>query len=122
MKVIIAGSRHMPFSLYPLIGQAVAKSGFKVTEEVCGMQRGADTLGGKWAWENKIPIAKFPADWKNLGPPAGPIRNLEMARYADAAIIFIWNGSRGSEDMRRKMVLLKKPVFVVYDGMIDYAF
>lgn len=122
MKVIIAGSRHMPFSMYPLIGQAVEKSGYNITEVVCGMARGADMFGAKWAYENGIPVKKFPANWDEQGKAAGPIRNAEMAQYADAAIIFIWDGSSGSADMERKMKCLKKPSFVVYNGEIDYAF
>jgi hypothetical protein len=122
MKVIIAGSRHMPFSAYPLIQQAVDKSGFNITEVVCGMARGADMFGAKWAYENKIPVKKFPADWDKHRKAAGYIRNAEMAQYADAAIIFIWDGSNGSTDMDRKMRSLKKPSFVVYNGEIDYAF
>ena len=122
MKVIIAGSRHMPLNLYPLIQIAVEKSGFQITEVVCGMARGADQLGGKWAYENKIPVKKFPANWDEHGLKAGPIRNAEMGQYADAAIIFIWDGSRGSADMERKMRALKKPCFTVYNGEIDYAF
>lgn len=122
MKVIIAGSRHMPFSMYPLIQQAVDKSGFNITEVVCGMARGADMFGAKWAYENKIPVKKFPADWDKHRKAAGYIRNAEMAQYADAAIIFIWDGSSGSADMDRKMRILKKPSFVVYNGEIDYAF
>lgn len=121
MKVIIAGSRHMPFSMYPLIQQAVDKSGFNITEVVCGMARGADMFGAKWAYENKIPVKKFPADWDKHRKAAGYIRNAEMAQYADAAIIFIWDGSSGSVDMDRKMRSLKKPSFVVYNGEIDYA-
>lgn len=121
-KVIIAGSRHMPFSMFPLIAQAVTKSGFKISEVVCGMARGADMFGAKWAYQNKIPVKKFPADWDQFGLAAGPIRNAEMAQYADAAIIFIWDGSRGSVDMEKKMRSLKKPVFTVWNGEIDYAF
>lgn len=121
-KVIIAGSRHMPISDYWKINEAVRKSGFVVQEVVCGMARGADQLGGKWAWERKIPVKTFPARWEELGKAAGPIRNAEMAQYADAAIIFLWEGSRGSADMERKMRALKKPVFTVWNGEIDYAF
>lgn len=122
MKVIIAGSRHMPFSHYPMIAQAVEKSGYAVTEVVCGMARGADMFGAKWAYENGIPVKKFPANWDEHGKAAGPIRNAEMAEYADAAIIFIWDGSRGSADMERKMRTLRKPVFTIVNGEIDYAF
>jgi hypothetical protein len=122
MKVIIFGSRHMPFSLYPLVGQAIEKSGFDVTEVVCGMARGADTWGAKWAYDNKIPIRKFPANWEEHGKRAGPIRNKEMGDYADAGIGFIWPGSRGSEHMRNYLEHLGKPHFIVYNGELDYAF
>lgn len=117
MKVIIAGSRKMQdYSLVPL---AVEASGFDITEEVCGEAAGADTFGALWAYKNDIPIKRFPADWKRYGNAAGPIRNGEMKEYADAAIIFIWEGSRGSQDMLRKMQDAGKPVYVVYNGVIE---
>lgn len=122
MKVIIFGSRHMPFSLYPIVGQAIEKSGFDVTEVVCGMARGADTWGAKWAYDNKIPIRKFPANWEEHGKRAGPIRNKEMGDYADAGIGFIWPGSRGTEHMMNYLKHIKKPCFMVFNGEIDYAF
>lgn len=122
MKVIIFGSRHMPFSAYHLIDAAVTKSGYNVTEVVCGMAKGADTLGGKWAYDRGIPIARFPADWENLGKRAGNARNRQMGDYADAGIGFIWAGSRGSEHMRNYLEYLGKPHFIVYNGELDYAF
>lgn len=122
MKVIIFGSRHMPFSLYPLIDQAVKKSGFNVTEVVCGMAAGADQFGGKWARSKGIPVTIMRADWDNLGKRAGPVRNKQMGDYCDAGIGFIWPGSRGSEHMRNYLEHLKKPHFVVYNGELDYAF
>lgn len=118
MKVIIAGSRHMPFSAYPLIQQAVDKSGFAVTEVVCGLAKGADTYGAKWAYHAGIPRKNFPADWEKHGKGAGPIRNGEMADYADALIVFIWDGSRGSANMLKQMQDRGKPVFVVYNGVV----
>lgn len=122
MRVIIFGSRHMPFSLFPLIDQAVKKSGYNVTEVVCGLAKGADQFGGKWALQNGIPVARFPADWENLGKRAGPARNKQMGDYCDAGIGFIWPGSRGSEHMRNYLEYLGKPNFIVYNGELDYAF
>lgn len=121
MKVIIAGSRHMKFSDAWLIPKAVEASGFSVTEVVCGLARGADELGRLWAQEHKIPCTKFPADWKKFGKAAGPVRNREMADYADALIVFIWNGSKGSANMLRQMKAFKKPTFAVYDGELAAA-
>lgn len=118
MRVIIAGSRHMPLDLYPLIWQAVERSGFDVTEVVCGMAAGADALGRRWAETHNIPVAKFPANWDKYHRAAGPIRNAEMAHYADALIVFIWDNSRGSENMLKQMTKLRKPCFVVRDGKL----
>ena len=121
MKVIIAGSRHMPYSMYPMIAEAARRfetmTGQKITEVVCGMARGADTFGMKWAMlEANLPVAKFPADWEAHGKGAGPIRNKEMADYADGLIVFIWDGSRGSANMLQQMQNQNKPCYVVYDG------
>ena len=122
MKVIIAGSRHMPSSAYPLIGQAIKASGFTVSEVVCGMAKGADALGMSWAVVNKVQVKKFPADWKTYHKGAGPIRNRQMRDYADALILFIWQNSRGSTNMLLQMQQASKPAFVIPDGDMNKAF
>lgn len=90
------------------------KSGWGITEVVCGMARGADTWGRMWAEENGIPVKKFPAEWNKFGRAAGPIRNSQMAEYADSLIVFIYSGSRGSKNMLDTMAKLKKPYTVCY--------
>lgn len=100
MKVIIAGGRDItcPF----VVGQAVEASGFTVSEVVSGGARGVDSLGEAWAKANGVGIKSFPADWCKYGRGAGPIRNAEMAEYADA-LIAIWDGkSPGTADMVRR--------------------
>jgi hypothetical protein len=42
----------------------------------------------------------FLADWQRHGKVAGPYRNHDMARYADAVILF--RGGRGTESMYRE--------------------
>ncbi len=97
MKVIIAGSRTIKINW--LIPVAVANSGFYITEIVSGCAQGVDKLGEKWAEENDIKVAKFPANWSLYGRAAGPIRNTQMAEYADA-LIAIWDGkSKGTYNM-----------------------
>lgn len=117
MKVIIAGSRHMTQD-YTLIGAAVVSSGFEVSEVVCGLARGADTWGKEWAIIRSIPVKEFPADWDKFGKAAGSIRNGQMMEYADAAIVLIWDGSRGSQNMIDQMQKAKKPCFVVKNGIL----
>ena len=97
MKTIIAGSRNI--KNISIIYQTVYESGFDITEVVSGTARGVDKLGEQWATENNIPIKRMPANWNLYGKSAGPIRNNEMADYADA-LIAIWDGkSKGTKWM-----------------------
>lgn len=107
MKVIIAGSRN--FNNYTLLkqicdleltGNVEIVSGRQVTtDKETGEKYGADYLGEKYAEEKNILVTPFPADWSKYGKKAGPIRNEEMAKYADALIAF-WDGkSKGTQNM-----------------------
>ena len=97
MKTIIAGSRTC-FDYSQLL-KAVENCGWEVTEVISGMANGADALGVRYASENKLPIHKFPADWKKYGKIAGYKRNQEMAEEAEA-LIAIWDGySSGTANM-----------------------
>lgn len=104
-RVIIAGS--CAFSDYDLLCRKCDSilSGKLVTHNiiiVSGTARGADTLGERYARERGYAVRRFPADWKQYGRAAGPIRNSEMARNADALVAF-WNGrSSGTRDMLAK--------------------
>ena len=108
----------MTVASYALIPLAVAASGFAISEVVCGMAKGADLLGKRWAESKRIPVKEFPADWNRYGRSAGPIRNAQMRDYADALIVFIWDGSRGSANMLKQMGDAGKPCFVVINGRL----
>lgn len=43
-----------------------------------GEAPGADTIARVWAEDVGIEVARFPADWKQYGKAAGPIRNKQM--------------------------------------------
>jgi predicted Rossmann fold nucleotide-binding protein DprA/Smf involved in DNA uptake len=97
MKTIIAGTRSM--TELAVVAEAVLASGFPITEVVSGGAPGIDSLGERWAEKNGIPVTRFQADWKRYGRRAGPIRNTEMAGYADA-VIAVWDGrSRGTRNI-----------------------
>lgn len=111
MKVIIAGSRDLSLSAHRLT-QIINLADFSPTEIVSGTARGIDRSGEAWARTVGISIKEFPADWDKYGNMAGPIRNRQMANYADA-LIAVWDGkSRGTKHMIDTMKKLKKPVFV----------
>jgi hypothetical protein len=114
MKVIIAGSRD--FNDYYSLTKAIMKSGLNIEEVVCGMARGVDLLGKQWADERGIYVKEFPADWNTHGQRAGPIRNTEMAKYADA-LIAIWDGeSKGTANMISQARAKNLKVFVYLVG------
>lgn len=97
MKVIIAGSRTI--ADYKLVEEAIKESGFEISCVVCGLAKGVDALGAKWAINNNVSVEYFPANWEKYGRAAGALRNIEMAEVADA-VITVWNGkSRGTKHM-----------------------
>lgn len=95
MKTIIAGGRDYFFTDEDETKLDNLRS--QISEVVSGGAKGADSCGERWARENDIPIKMFPADWKKYDKAAGPIRNEQMARYADAVILF--PGGSGTKNM-----------------------
>lgn len=97
-KIIIAGGRD--FTDWDYLVDSINSTGPPIPFEiVSGGARGADSLGELYGTENGYPIKMFPADWKTYGYSAGPIRNEEMANYADGLIAF-WDGvSKGTAHM-----------------------
>jgi len=110
MKTIIAGSRDI--TAYHIVLDAYAKAPFRVTEIVSGGARGVDKLGEEVAKNNYLPIKVFPANWNKYGNRAGPIRNAEMADYAEA-LIAVWDGkSKGTANMIQQATKKGLQVFV----------
>ena len=100
-RVIIAGSRD--FSDYDFLSCVMDRLLSNYSQEdiqiVCGMAKGADTCGERYAKEQGYKIRDVQADWDRYGTDAGPIRNEEMARNADALVAF-WDGkSPGTKSM-----------------------
>lgn len=97
MNTIIAGSRSI--TNYEIVKNAINESRINISTVVSGCARGVDNLGEEWANKNNIPIHRFPANWDKYGKSAGIIRNKEMAKFADAAIIIYDGKSKGSINM-----------------------
>ena len=119
MKLIIAGSRDLPRDEDQAIEMGLILMKFQlkwagepIEEVVSGGAGGADSAGENWAKLWKIPVKRFPADWKKWGKIAGIMRNCEMARYANACVVF-WDGrSPGSKDMIHQAMRNSLKLFV----------
>lgn len=122
MKLIIAG--HRDFHDWKVIchGMKLWQEYYRdtvPTEIISGGANGVDALGELWARNHSIPTKIFPADWKIHNKAAGPIRNQQMAEYADGAIIFLRSNqkSSGSMDMLKRAMSRNLHVHV-YDLLI----
>ena len=118
-KLIVAGGRD--FDNYKLLSEKLNNIRHTIwkhdiaddLEIVCGVARGADTLGETWAKENHINIKYFPADWDRYGRSAGHRRNEQMGDYADSLIAF-WDGkSRGTDGMIKYATKQGLGIFIV---------
>lgn len=101
-RVIIAGSRSFhDYGLLKEVCDDILADKLQTHDIVIlsGAAQGADSLGERYAAEHGYRLRRFPAKWASLGKAAGIIRNLDMARNADALIAF-WDGrSPGTANM-----------------------
>ena len=110
MKLIIAGGRDEELSTFDLYKIALFCLVHDVSEIVNGGATGVDAQAAGFATNAQIPIKVFHADWEKHGKAAGPIRNAEMAAYADAVVLF--PGGKGTESMYQEA---KKAGIKIYD-------
>ena len=97
MKTIIAGSRKI--TDYNVLEEAIASSGFHVSEVISGGAKGVDSLGEWYATKNNLPLTIIKAQWDRYGRSAGFIRNEAMAMEGEA-LIAVWDAeSRGTANM-----------------------
>lgn len=105
VKTIIAGGRD--YQLTPDDEAWLDTLG--ITEVVSGGATGADEGGEDWAIKRGLQVRRFPANWRQHGTAAGPIRNREMAKYAEALAVF--QGGKGTDSMIREAALRGIKIF-----------
>lgn len=95
----IVGSRN--FNDYDLfltkINQWILING-PIIKIVSGGAFGVDSLAAQYANNNNIELLIFPADWKQFGKAAGPIRNQQIVNASEKIIAFPSNESIGTEN------------------------
>lgn len=100
MNLIVAGGRD--FTNYKLLKERLDFLLSNTDKEdvtiLCGMARGADLLGKRYADENHIDVWEYPADWSK-GKQAGYLRNSQMAEEGTHLVAFHDGVSRGTKHM-----------------------
>lgn len=98
-RVVVAGSRN--FGDYERLSAELDKFlvGKKNVVIVSGTARGTDRMGEQYAAEHGYKIDQFPAEWGKYHQGAGPIRNLQMVKTADAVVAFWDNQSSGTRNI-----------------------
>ena len=97
MKLIVSGGRSFEANDLHFAAMERIFDFNQITEVVSGGARGADQFGEEYAKMRDIPIKQFLPEWDRLGKVAGFKRNFDMAKYADAVVIFA--GGKGTAHM-----------------------
>jgi hypothetical protein len=117
MKIIFAGPRD--YTDYDIAMTAIFGAlkewdlSLQEISIVSGEAPGADALGERFSKEflNKKATC-FPANWAKYDGAAGPIRNAQMANYADA-LVCVWDGkSKGTGDMIKKALAKNLKIYI----------
>ena len=112
MKLIIAGSRTIEVNEHT-IQDLISHFDIKPDIVLSGGASGIDSCGERYADLVGAEIELHKAEWDKYGRAAGPRRNEQMAKEADA-LLLIWDGgSNGSRNMKQNMKHLGKPVYEV---------
>lgn len=114
MNLIVAGGRD--FTNYKLLKEKLDLLLSNTDKEevtiLCGMARGADLLGKRYADENNIDVWEYKANWEKYGKQAGYLRNSQMADEGTHLVAF-WNGTVKGSGTKHMIDLATKKGLVV---------
>lgn len=111
MRILVTGSRNYK----DITKVSEVLSSYEGTHTlVHGGAKGLDDLANQVAtalgWKTEV----FPADWKNQGKAAGPLRNQQMVNTnPDICIAFPLEGSRGTWDCVKRAKNSNIPIRVI---------
>ena len=131
MKLCISGTRKMPqnddWAVWVLARIEECQRAFGQIETlVHGDGKGVDWCAGrarelaaqKYNFKLNCKLKTFPANWDEHGKAAGPMRNRQMADYADALLALpAKSGSKGTLNTVREFMSRHKSVMVLWQDM-----
>lgn len=101
LRVLVTGGRNYnDFSAVRRALDAIRKDS-GIAQLIHGGATGADAMAAEWADFYGVEAVCVPADWKQHGPAAGPIRNRAMLTYQPDVVV-AFPGGRGTADMIRQ--------------------
>lgn len=126
MRLLVCGDRGWKDKQAVLRMMRAIHSEFRITHLIEGEAKGADTISkevifGRYEFEN-VEVLSFPADWKNKGRAAGPIRNSAMLDKGKPDLVLAFHddigSSKGTANMIGQARRRKIPV-LLYSGQVE---
>lgn len=114
VKILVTGGReysNRPF-VFAVLDHIHRTRGISLI--IHGAARGADTIAGEWATSRgveQMPFPVTPAEWRRLGPVAGPMRNHRMLLTGKPDGVIAFPDGSGTDDQVRRSILEKVPVW-----------
>jgi hypothetical protein len=106
--VLVCGGRH--YADAGKVNATLSALRPRPTKIITGDARGADALAYLWAWDHGVEYEGFPADWRNFGKAAGPLRNSQMLNAEKVDLVVAFPGGAGTADMVAKARAKNIPV------------
>lgn len=90
-----------------------------VVELAEGGAAGIDACAAAWAITNGVKYVTYNADWKKLGPAAGPMRNMRMLREFEPELVVAFPGGKGTRNMIKLATAAGIPVLeATYETLV----
>ena len=99
MRAIICGSRYWNDwrSIFKALDEIHART--QISCAITGGAPGVDFHAWQWALDRKVDRVVYPADWKQHGRAAGPIRNQQMLDEGCPDVVIAFPGGTGTANM-----------------------
>lgn len=102
MRVLVCGGRNYSDreAIFSALHDLAEEHGWLTIIE--GGASGADSLAREWARLHYHGLVTMPADWREYGISAGPMRNEQMIISGKPDLVLAFQGGRGTADMIRR--------------------